>query len=224
MKTAGVVVLVIVLLLIATGIGWVVFTRIRAQRLGLPPPSLSSYLPFLRPSPSSSYGGPAPAPGGIVGWFNDRRSLFRNRNKRTAAGAYEGPAASSSPYNAGYASTADGNRDRGRGPVDPDDAAWDSRVGGYNPYDEERELGPAPPLPQGYRPDGEGYQMNLAVPPPPQPLPRAGAAGEADEESRGRTRSRSPGAQQQTAASANPFADEAEPSNLSLRGVSPRPM
>jgi len=40
------------------------------------------------------------------------------------------------------------------------------------------------------------------------------------ERERGRTRSRSPAPGQTT----NPFADTAEPSNLSLRGVSPRPM
>lgn len=57
--------------------------------------------------------------------------------------------------------------------------------------------------------------MNLPV--------SAGPREEEDEEpSRGRTRSRSPGPAPQ--ARANPFGDDAEPSNISLRGVSPRPM
>ena len=55
---------------------------------------------------------------------------------------------------------------------------------------------------------------------------------EHDEEERGRPRSRSPvtgagvGADAGAAAgpAKNPFGDEAEPSNISMRGVSPRPM
>jgi len=35
MNTAGVIVLVIFLLLVAAGVGWVVFTRLRAKRLGV---------------------------------------------------------------------------------------------------------------------------------------------------------------------------------------------
>jgi hypothetical protein len=186
----------------------------------LPPPPWKSYIPFLSSSSSSAYGGggPSPAPGGIIGWFKDRIRLIRHRagNTRTAAGAYEG-SSSAGAYNAGYASTggAGGNGNRGFDHLEDD--PWDSRVGGYNPYEEERELGLVPPAAggHGYRPDGEGYQMNLAVAPP-----GAGQAGEADDERRGRTRSRSPG----PPSKGNPFGDEAEPSNLSLRGVSPRPM
>ncbi|KAK4125542.1 hypothetical protein N657DRAFT_613487 [Parathielavia appendiculata] len=206
MNTAGAVVLAIVLALIAAAAGWVIFTRVRASRLGLPPPPWRSYIPFLKSS-SSSYGGPAPAPGGIIGWINDRIRIMRyGRNTRTAAGAYE----SSSSYNAGYSGTTGGNR----GFDHLDDDPWDSRVGGYNPYEEERELGLAPPSGYeghqqhaGFRPEGEGYQMNLPVDP-------------AEEEPRGRKRSRSPG----PSAKSNPFGDNAEPSNISLRGVSPRPM
>ncbi|KAL2135741.1 hypothetical protein VTI74DRAFT_7111 [Chaetomium olivicolor] len=211
MNTAGAVVLALVLVLLAAGVGWVIFTRMRAARLGLPPPPLKSYIPFLKSSSSASYGGPAPAPGGIIGWINDRIRMLRYRNNRTAAGAYEG----SSSYNAGY-STTGGNRARGFDYHEDD--AWDTRVGGYNPYEEERELGLAPGSGHGYggRPDGEGYQMNLAVT-PGQGQP------EQEEERRGRTRSRSPEPPHQQP-KANPFGDDAEPSNISLRGVSPRPM
>ncbi|KAK4041935.1 hypothetical protein C8A01DRAFT_34045 [Parachaetomium inaequale] len=223
MYTGGAVALALVLLLLAAGAGWIIFTRIRASRLGLPPPPWKSYIPFLSSSStsSSSYGGgggPSPAPGGIIGWFNDRIRLMRHRggNTRTAAGAYEG-SSSSGAYNAGYATTGNSGS---RGFDHLEDDPWDSRVGGYNPYEEERELGLVPPAAggHGYRPDGEGYQMNLAVAPGGS---GAGGGGEGDEERRGRPRSRSPGPQ---AKKGNPFGDEAEPSNLSLRGVSPRPM
>ncbi|AEO70816.1 uncharacterized protein THITE_46655 [Thermothielavioides terrestris NRRL 8126] len=211
MNTAGAVVLTIVLLLLAAGIGWVIFTRVRASRLGLPPPPLKSYIPFLSPR-SSAYAGPTPAPGGLVGWINDRIRLFRHRNTRTATGAYEGTGYSST-RRGGFTHPAD----------DDDDSAWDARVGAYHPYEEERELGVvagggqgggglAPPPP----PDGDAYPMNLAA------TPTHG------EERRGRTRSRSPepgpGHGQHLNARANPFGDDAEPSNISLRGVSPRPM
>ncbi|KAK3997397.1 acid phosphatase [Cladorrhinum sp. PSN332] len=230
MKTVGIVVLVLVLALIGVGIWWVVFTRIRASRLGLPAPSFTSYIPFLGSSSSSaSYSGPTPAPGGIRGWFNDRmRNFQQSRNKRTAAGAYEG----SSAYNAGYDNT---NATRGGGRFD-EDAAWDSRVHhDYNPYEEERELGLQPPAAGGAAgqwggrqqqqvPQGEGYQMNLAT-------ETATTEGE-----RGRTRSRSPGRnpfEDPVAASGrrNPFGDDSElqvgggqGKGNGGNGVSPRPI
>lgn len=147
----------------------------------LPPPPLSSYIPFL-PSSSSPYGAPTPAPGGIVGWFNDRVRAFKNRNNRTAAGAYEGS----------HSTNARG--------LDPDDA-WDTRVGG-DPYG-----GSGGGAYQG----GEGYAMNVPY---------------GEEEQRGRGRSRSPGPPGQggRGGGLNPFAEGAEPSNLSMRGVSPRPI
>lgn len=147
----------------------------------LPPPPLSSYIPFL-PSSSSPYGAPTPAPGGIVGWFNDRVRAFKNRNNRTAAGAYEGS----------HSTNARG--------LDPDDA-WDTRVGG-DPYGGSGGGG-------GAYQGGEGYHMNVAY---------------GEEEQRGRGRSRSPGPGQGGRAGLNPFAEGAEPSNLSMRGVSPRPI
>ncbi len=48
MNTAGVIVIIVILLLVAAAIGWVVFTRMRAARLGV-----SSFLFFLLPSVSS---------------------------------------------------------------------------------------------------------------------------------------------------------------------------
>ncbi|KAK4157304.1 hypothetical protein C8A00DRAFT_11846 [Chaetomidium leptoderma] len=219
MNTANAVVLAVVLLLIAAAAGWIIFTRVRASQLGLPPPPWKSYIPFLNSSSSSSssYGGPAPAQGGIIGWINDRIRHLRHGKNRTAAGAYEG----SSSYNAGYSGAGGGNaRDFDQHEDDP----WDSRVGGYNPYEEERELGLVPPGGHGQRSsDGDGYQMNLAVTPGISAAGAAAGGGEPEEEERrGRTRSRSPGPSMPT--KANPFGDDAEPSNISMRGVSPRPM
>jgi hypothetical protein len=136
--------------------------------------------------------------------------MFRNRNVRTAAGAYEG----AGPTGGGTAPQ------RGRGfALDPDEA-WDSRVGheadGYGGYYEEQELGLRPPPGGSTAYGGAGgatYNMNLAATPGPAP------AGFGDDD-RGRPRSRSPG----TRPGRNPFDDDAEPSNMSLRGVSPRPI
>ena len=119
---------------------------------------------------------------------------------------------------------------RGFGPLDPDEA-WDARVGheadAYGPsgYYEEQELGLAPQHGStSYGGSGgASYPMNLAVTPGDPP---AGFGHEEEEENaRGRTRSRSPGGLGPgAAASKNPFDDDAAPSNLSMRAVSPRPI
>ncbi|KAK7927684.1 acid phosphatase-like protein [Apiospora marii] len=198
MNGLGIFFLVLFLLLIVAAVGWIVFTQLRARRLGLPAPTISSYNPFA-PSEPSAYGTPTPAPGGIRGWFNDK--LRGRGNNRSAGGAYEQP----------------GRAGRGFGPLDPDEA-WDSRVGPeadhYGPggYYEEQEL--------GLRNDpysGSGYNMNLASAPD----------AAAPDHGRGRSQNRDslgvPGAAGRSAA--NPFDDDAaEPSNISMRGVSPRPI
>ncbi|KAM5348462.1 hypothetical protein ACJ41O_008286 [Fusarium nematophilum] len=198
-STAGGIVIAIFVLLIAAAVGWVVFTQLRARKLGLPPPSLASYLPWHKED--SPYGPPRPAPGGIVGWFNDQIRKFKNRNNRSAAGAYEQPLGG-------------GGAPRGRrgfGPLDPDEA-WDTRVGheadAYGYYEEDvggrgRDT--------GY---GGGYNMNLAATPG-----LSGGRGFGDEEEdRGRRASRSPAS---GPGGRNPFDDDAA---SSLRGVSPRPI
>ncbi|KAI2624225.1 hypothetical protein GGR54DRAFT_595547 [Hypoxylon sp. NC1633] len=217
--------IVLVVLLIVAAVGWIVFTQLRARRLGLPAPPLSSYIPFARSEPASAYGPPQPAPGGIRGWINDKMRALRSSTRggggsRSAAGAYERPSR------------------RGFGALDPDEA-WDTRVGheadAYYGYGyEEQELGLrsqgqghglAPGLGQQYQPQQQQQQqqysnVNLG--------PGSGAGAGADEQ-RGRPLSRdqglSGGANGGLGASRNPFDDEAaEPSNLSLRGVSPRPI
>ncbi|KAI3331683.1 hypothetical protein HD806DRAFT_166976 [Xylariaceae sp. AK1471] len=200
--------IVFVVLLVVAAVGWVVFTQLRARRLGLPSPPLSSYIPFARSSYQSQYGAPQPRAGGIRGWISDR--FQSTKNKRSAAGAYEQPSAATSR--------------RGFGALDPDEA-WDARVGNetygvgaYYPEDQELEdrgqrHGGAP---SPYT--GSGYQMNLA-------------GDGVDIESRGRSPNpRSGGLRAPTGGAGgggghNPFDDEAaEPSNISLRGVSPRPI
>jgi hypothetical protein len=118
-------VIVLVFLVLAGYGGWVAWSRIQANRLGLPPPSLN---PFARTTAAPNY--PAPAPGGIRGWVETQIRKFKNRNNRYATGAYE-----ESSYGGG----------RGRGHrLDPDEA-WDARVGNEAHY-EEQELGLHAPI------------------------------------------------------------------------------
>jgi hypothetical protein len=177
------------------------YTHYRARRLGLPPPSLN---PFARNRrDNGTYRAPAPAPGGIQGWIADKFSGLRN--KRTAGGAYE-----STGYGGARGST---SGRRGFGPLDPDEA-WDARVdneaGGYY---EEQELGLQDP---GQGPYGGGGYGEVGV---------AGI-----EEGRGRSRSRQRELNTRYdeevhggASHLNPFGEQAETSNMSMRSLSPRP-
>ncbi|KJZ78072.1 hypothetical protein HIM_02709 [Hirsutella minnesotensis 3608] len=72
---------------VAGAIGWIAFSHLRARKLGLPAPTLSSYIPGR--NTDESYGAPRPASGGVVGWFNDQVRKVKNRGNRSAAGAYE---------------------------------------------------------------------------------------------------------------------------------------
>lgn len=128
------------------------------------------------------------------------------RSGRTTTGAYE-----STSYGVGAPSS--GGPRRGFGPLDPDEA-WDARVenetGGYY---EEQELGLQDPTRGPYA--GGGYGD-------------VGVGG--IEDGRGRSRSRQrelddryDAEVQGSGARSNPFGDQAEESNMSLRGVSPRP-
>lgn len=126
-------------------------------------------------------------------------AAFRSsKNSRSAQGAYE------QPLNGGG-----GGQRRGFGPLDPDEA-WDARVGhesDYAPY--EQEMG-------GFSSNARGRGFNDEL-----DTPYGRSYNDQYDEDRGRPRSRSPGAP----AAPNPFDDRAaEPSNISLRGVSPRPL
>ncbi|KAJ9649580.1 hypothetical protein H2201_007144 [Coniosporium apollinis] len=171
--------IIVILILIALGaLGWIIYGRLRARRLGIPPPSLN---PFANRSTSTF---PSPRTGGAFGWLSDKvRSL---RNSRYASGA-------------GYESTTSGTRGRSR--LDPDEA-WDTRVGTeadvYGPggYYEEQELGLHPAAATDA---GRGRSRNREL------------DERYDEETGRKPR-------------LDPFGDTAERSDMSLRGVSPRPV
>lgn len=113
-----------ILFVSASYIGWYVYARWNATRNGLPAPSMNPLTAFRASSSAraSDYAGPAPT--GIKGWFDAQIYKFKNRNNRTAAGAYEDHAANT--------------RERGAR-LDPDEA-WSARVGD-EAYYEEQELG-----------------------------------------------------------------------------------
>lgn len=104
----------------------------------LPPPSLSSYVPFLKSS--DPYGSNESS--GLMGWFRGLK-----RGDRSAAGAYE----------------PSGGHRGNFGALDPDEA-WDSRVHDGHGYYEEQELETGYRGAGGARETdlgGSGYEMNL---------------------------------------------------------------
>jgi len=184
----------VIFIIVAAVAGWVIYTQIRARRLGLPRPTLQSYNPFHRGS-SGRYSGAGGSPsGGILGWVRDKIPGLRNRSGSGAAEPLSGNARGR------------GSR-RGFGPLDPDEA-WDARVGteadAYGPggYYEEQELGlhgehsSAPTGGHDEVSRGRSLSRELA------PEPYVGSSQP----------------------STNPFDDEVEPSSIGLRGVGPRPL
>lgn len=229
MAHVGLTILIIILLLVLLAGAYIVLTRVRASRSGLPPPPLSSYNPFARTSHSTPY--PSPAPNSILDWVKDKFAALRNR--RTTSGGYE------EPLGRGIGGGSRGGRGRrGFGPLDPDEA-WDSRVGneadayGAGGYYEEQELG-LHPIPTSTNAHSGGYSGGGGYGGDSATLPEYGA----EEMGRGRSRSREPtayiGGSQRglderyeevtgvKGGRADPFGDEAERSDL--RGVSPRPV
>lgn len=181
--------------------GWYFYARWNASRNGLPPPSMNPIKAFTSGSSlPSNY--PGPAPTGIKGWIDTQVRKFKNRNNRSAAGAYE---------ESGYAG---GGQTRGRGAgsrLDPDEA-WSSRVGD-EAYYEEQELGLHEPAHnQSTNPYGNTSYDGAPTPglnPNEAPRGRSRTRESYDEHLDGKS------------ARSNPFGDEhAE----SLRGVSPRPL
>jgi len=188
-------IILILLLLLLVYIGYQLYLRLRARRLGLAPPSLNPFHDSNR-VPSRNY--PASS-GGALGWIKTKINGLRNT--RSAGGAYEG--------SSGGARRGQGRR--GFGALDPDEA-WDARVGneadeygggaGAGGYYEEQELGLTS---HGYGPAG-GLEE---IPSMDRGRGRRELDERYDEEMGGR------------GARANPFGDQAERSDL--RGVSPRP-
>ncbi|KAJ4310821.1 hypothetical protein N0V94_008258 [Neodidymelliopsis sp. IMI 364377] len=190
-------VFLIILLLLGSGsyFGWYFYARWNANKNGLPPPSMNPITAF-KASRGGASNYPGPAPSGIKGFIETQIHKFKNRNNRSAAGAYEGD----------YSATG-GSAPRGRGAnsrLDPDEA-WSSRVGD-EAYYEEQELGLHEPA-RGANPYAAA--TNYA----PQP-----------HEERGRSRTRDSYDEHLDSHGArtnDPFADDHA---ASLRGVSPRPL
>ncbi|ELR04057.1 hypothetical protein GMDG_06566 [Pseudogymnoascus destructans 20631-21] len=126
----GAFLLVLLAIILISAIVWIVFIYLRARRLGLPTPTLTSYNPFAS---RSSYT-PQPRSGGLIGWISDKFRNFRSRRSRTAGGAYEEPLGA-------YGGAGGGGARSGFGALDPDEA-WDARVGNEaDYYREEQEVG-----------------------------------------------------------------------------------
>lgn len=170
--------------------------QLRARRLGLPAPPLN---PFARSGRggSSGYTPPAPAPGGIGGWFKDKFAALRNND--LSGGSYE-----ATTFESG------GRRRAGFSPLDPDEA-WDTRVGNEADYS----------VPSGQGPYGsEEASIGLRD-------PGAGPYGGSGYTERGRHSQhelddRYDAAMGRTSTEHDPFGEGAERSNL--RDVSPRPL
>ena len=215
----GIFFILLFVIVLVGGIAYLVITQLRARRLGLPAPS---YNPFANRSNRSS-GGTRSGEGGAVGWVKTKFAGLKN--SRTAAGGYEGPLS---------AGDGGGRGRRGFGPLDPDEA-WDARVGteadAYGPggYYEEQELGLHAPAPSSGNAAYGGGEYGG-----PAELPEYG-----EESSRGRSRSREAGLgyvggskggldarydAEMGSGGRNPFGDGAERSDMSMRGVSPRPI
>ncbi|KAF2745432.1 hypothetical protein M011DRAFT_469491 [Sporormia fimetaria CBS 119925] len=192
--------LILIFVVLASYGGWIAWSRIRAQRLGLPPPSLN---PFARSASSATY--PAPARGGVLGWFDTQMRRLKMRNNRSAAGAYEG-----TTYAGGGGG---GGQQRGF----EHDEAWDTRVGHEVGY-EEQELGLHAPERGDYGYTG-GRGIGDAVYGAPSP---GFPAQDEGERGRSRTRGYEEGLHVDDASARNPFGDENAAG--SLRGVSPRPL
>jgi hypothetical protein len=192
----GWVIFLIILLVLGAGgyFGWYFWARTNASRNGLPPPSMNPIAAFKSRSAGGASNYPGPAPTGIKGFFDTQIRKFKNRNNRTAAGAYEEP---------GYT-----GRGRGAGSrLDPDEA-WSARVGD-EAYYEEQELGLHEPASTHANP----YANTAYAAPYPG----------ASEPERGRSRQRESYDEHHDGRSGqtNPFGDD---NVASLRGVSPRPL
>lgn len=194
----GWLIFIIIALLLGSGsyFGWYFYARWNAQRNGLPPPSMNPLKAFSKSGDSGASNYPGPAPTGIKGFIDTQVRKFKNRNNRTAAGAYE---------ETGY-----GAQPRGRGAgsrLDPDEA-WSARVGD-EAYYEEQELGLHEPASTSANP----YANTAYTAPYPG----------ASDPPRGRSRTRESYDEHLDGKSAhsNPFGDD---NAASLRGVSPRPL
>lgn len=208
---AGIIVGVIIILAILGFIAWVLYSRLRARRLGIPPAPLNPFSDRNRVGGSRS--------GGILGWV--REKIGSAQRQRTAGGAYEGTSGPGGGGGGGFG--AGGGRSGARsqrafGGLDPDEA-WDARVGteadGYGYEEQELSLRGMPARDDE---DGLGYGGSK--------YGRLGSTAQGMDGQGGRGRRSELDARydeemgHQPGASRNPF-DDAEASNMSLREVSP---
>ncbi|KAI5795312.1 hypothetical protein DFH27DRAFT_116154 [Peziza echinospora] len=124
MSAAGIAFLVLFILLLVGGILYVIYTHIRARRLGLPSPGWRTYVPFL--NNSQSRGRPSTGP---LGWIKSKIP-----NSGTSRGG---------PFNGSTGYTGAGERSRRTqaqfGQLRQDDEeAWDAR--GYRGLDDDTEM------------------------------------------------------------------------------------
>lgn len=120
--------IIVILIIILCVIGFTFYVRQRNQRLA-----------------SSNY--PAPAPGGIVGWVNDKLASLK-RGRFTSG--------------TGYETARGGDAARRARALDPDEA-WDASVG-QEAYYEEQELGLHQPTAYSGAGYGAGRSPGLAAP------------------------------------------------------------
>lgn len=175
---------------------WYIYARLRARRLGLPPPSLNPFNRNRNRAPARVRSG------GVVTWFKDKLNIGSE----------------------GYTGTRVRSGRRGFGALDPDEA-WDTRVGneadgyGYGQvYGDEQELGVTHPPAAGTDYQGRGYGptggLEEIEPQGKNGRGRAHAKEELDERYDEEMHGGTPN---------GPFSDGAERSKLGLRGISPRP-
>ncbi|RPA98402.1 hypothetical protein L873DRAFT_1790374 [Choiromyces venosus 120613-1] len=88
MSGGGVAALVIFLLLLFAGAGWIIFTQLRARRLGLPAPTWRSYIPFLSSNSRTAHAPASYEPsrsglvGKITGVFGSNNAGYSGSNVR----------------------------------------------------------------------------------------------------------------------------------------------
>ncbi|OBT80927.1 hypothetical protein VF21_00134 [Pseudogymnoascus sp. 05NY08] len=206
----GAFLLALLAIILISAIAWIIFIHLRARRLGLPTPTLTSYNPFAS---RSSYT-PQPRSGGLVGWISDKFRAFRSRRSRTAGGAYE------EPLGAYGGAPGGGGARSGFGALDPDEA-WDARVGNEaDYYREEQEVGLHAETGYGGA-GGEERGRTRGRRGDDGPY-GADSQGELDRRYEEEMAGQMTGVTKGKSESRNPFDDSAAV-ETSLRGVSPRP-
>lgn len=137
MSPVGVAMLVLFILLLTGIVAYVLYSQLRARRLGLPAPNWRSYVPFLNNSRSRS-SRPSTGP---LGWI---------KSKTTGGGGGGGGFSLAGPTGYTGASVRSERTRAQFGQLkQDDDEAWDAR--GYREYDiDDVQRGRSAPIPNGY--------------------------------------------------------------------------